>query len=215
MHKRTILALLVVAVFGVVPSFVSSASYKFKSTWKAPGVGPLNFAGKKVAALVITSDQSLEMSAEEALKREITARGPVGVASYTLVPREELRDKDKARPWFERAGIDGVVAMRIVDVNQETTYGAVLWTSSYYGNFWDYYGTSWNSVYMIGTPIGNARQTTTIAVETLLFNVRENKLLWASVTETTDPKSVGSYMKGLVNAVVKELQKEGLARKAS
>jgi hypothetical protein len=68
---------------------------------------------------------------------------------------------------------------------------------------------------MIGTPIGNARQTTTIAVETLLFNVRENKLLWASVTETTDPKSVGSYMKGLVNAVVKELQKEGLARKAS
>jgi hypothetical protein len=37
--------------------------------------------------------------------------------------------------------------------------------------------------------------------------------MWASVTETTDPESVGEYMKGLVNAVVKELQKQGLARK--
>jgi hypothetical protein len=68
---------------------------------------------------------------------------------------------------------------------------------------------------MIGTPIGNGRIQTTLAVETLLFNVRENKLIWASVTETTDPESVGAYMKGLVNAVVKQLQKEGLAKKAS
>jgi hypothetical protein len=215
MHKRTILALLVAAVCGVAPTFVSSASYKFKSTWKAPGVGMLNLGGKKIAALVITSDVNLQMSAEEALKREITARGPIGVAAYTLVPREELRDKDKARPWFEKAGVDGVVAMRVVNVDKEKVYNAVVWSSSYYGNFWDYYGSSWNSVYMIGTPIGNGRTQTTVAVETLLFNVRENKLIWASVTETTDPESVGSYMKGLVNAVVKQLQKEGLARKAS
>jgi hypothetical protein len=214
MQKRTILALLVVAVC-VAPSVLSGDSYKFKSTWKAPGVGMLNLGGKKIAALVITSDVNLQMSAEEALKREITARGPIGVAAYTLVPREELRDKDKARPWFEKAGVDGVVAMRIVNVDKEKVYNAVVWSSSYYGNFWDYYGSSWNDVYMIGTPIGNGRMQTTLAVETLLFNVRENKLIWASVTETTDPESVGAYMKGLVSAVVKQLQKEGLAKKAS
>ena len=214
MKKCAVPVLLAAILCGVPPSILSGVSYKFKSTWKAPGAGPLNFAGKKVAALVITNDDNLRVSAEEALKREITARGPVGVAAYTLVPKEELRDKDKARPWFERAGVEGVVAMRVVNVDTETTYGAVVWSSSYYGNFWDYYGTSWNSVYMIGTPIGNARQRTTVAVETLLFNVRENKLMWASVTETTDPESVGAYMKGLVSAVVKELQKQGLARKS-
>jgi len=209
MKKCAVPALAIAILCGIAPSVLSGASYKFKSTWKAPGAGPLNFAGKKVAALVITNDDNLRVSAEEALKREIAARGPSSVAAYTLVPKEELRDKDKARPWFERAGVDGVVAMRVVSVDTETTYGAVIWSSSYYGNFWDYYGTSWNSVYMIG----NARQRKTVAVETLLFNVRENKLMWASVTETTDPESVGEYMKGLVNAVVKELQKQGLARK--
>jgi hypothetical protein len=52
-----------------------------------------------------------------------------------------------------------------------------------------------------------------LAVETLLFNVPENKLLWAGVTETTNPEGVGPYVKGLANALVKELEKEGLAKK--
>jgi hypothetical protein len=190
---------------------LSAASYKFTSTWKAPGVAPFNFAGRKVAALVITTDESLRISAEEALAREITARGPQGVAAYKLIPREELTDKDKARGWFERTGVEGVVAMRIVGVEKEKTYSAAVWSSSYYGNFWDYYGYGWSSVY----PIGSAREQTTLAVETLLYNVADAKLLWASVSETTDPKGVGPYMKGLVSAIVKELQKEGLVRKTS
>ena len=49
--------------------------------------------------------------------------------------------------------------------------------------------------------------------ETLLFDVRENTLLWASVTEATKAEGVGPYMKGLTSAIVKELQKQGLARK--
>ena len=190
---------------------LTAASYTFTSTWKAPGTGPLNFAGKKVAALVITDDDNLRMSAEAALAREITARGPRGVAAYTVIPREELTDKEKARGWFERTGVEGVVAMRIVGVDKSRSYSAVVWSSGYYGNFWDYYGTGWATV----TPIGKGRVDTTLAVETLLYRVSDATLLWASVSQTTNPKDAGTYMKGLVNAVVKELQKEGLVRKPS
>ena len=188
-----------------------AAAPRFTSTWKAPGTGPLNFADKKVAALVITTDEALRMSAEEALARGITARGPRGVAAYTLVPREELTDKDRARDWFERSGVEGVVAMRIVGVDKTKSYSAVVWSSGYYGNFWDYYGTGWATV----TPIGKGRVDTTLAVETLLFRVSDATLLWASISETTNPKDAGTFMKGLVNASVKELQKQGLIRKAS
>jgi len=45
------------------------AGPKFIAVWKSPDVARLNFAGKKVAALAITDDQSLQMSAEEALTR--------------------------------------------------------------------------------------------------------------------------------------------------
>ena len=187
-----------------------AAQPRLTSTWKAPGTGPLNFADKRVAALVITTDDALRMSAEAALAREITARGPKGVAAYTLIPREELTDKDKAKAWFERSGVEGVVAMRIVGVDKTTSYSAVVWSSGYYGNFWDYYGTGWATV----TPIGKGRVDTTLAVETLLFRVSDATLLWAGISETTNPKDAGTFMKNLVNVLVKELQKQGLVRKA-
>ena len=144
MRSRAVMALVVATAWSVG---LLAASYTFTSTWKAPGTGPLNFAGKKVAALAITTDDGLRMSAEEALAREITARGPQGVAAYRLIPREELTD-------------------------------------------------------------------TILAVETLLYNVADAKLLWAGVSETTNPKDVGTFMKGLAATIVKELQKQGLARKA-
>ena len=89
------LALLLLIGAGVV-----TAAPKFLAVWKAPDVSQLNFAGRKVAALVITDDQSLQMSGEEALNRELTARGVSGVATYRIVPREELKNPEKAKGWF-------------------------------------------------------------------------------------------------------------------
>src|SRR4249920_1778329 len=101
MRAQTLLfrVVLAIAVCAVLPSAIAGASYKLKTTWKAPDAGPIDFATGKVAALVITPDMNLRISAEEALKREIQARGRSAVAAYTLVPREELTDKDKARAW--------------------------------------------------------------------------------------------------------------------
>jgi len=190
---------------------LAAASHTFTSTWKAPGAGPLNFAGRKVVALVISTDENLRMSAEAALAREITARGPRGVAAYTLIPREEITDKAKARGWFERTAVEGVVAMRIVGIDKQKAYSSYVWSSGYYGNFYDYYGNGWATV----TPIGKGHIDTTLAVETLLYRVSDAQLIWASVSQTTNPKDAGSFMKGLVSEVVKELQREGLVSKGA
>jgi len=190
---------------------LAAASVTLTSTWKAPGETSLNYAGKKVVALVITADESLRMSSEEALVREISARGPQGVAAYRLIPREELTDKDKVKGWLDRSGAAGVVALRVSNQEERRVYDAMVWSSGYYGNFYDYYGSSWATV----TPIGKGHIERTLTVETLLFRVSDAKLLWAGVSQTTDPKDVSSFMKELTKTVVKQLEKEGLARKAS
>jgi hypothetical protein len=201
-------ALAVATACGVA---LTAASPTLTSTWKAPGEGMLDFAGKKVVGLVIAGDQALRMSAEEALVREISARGPQGVAAYRLIPREELTDKDKVKGWFERSGAAGVVALRLVGRDDQRVYSGVIWSSGYYGNFYDYYNSSWATV----TPIGTGHIETTLTVETLLFRVADAKLLWAGVSETTDPKDPTSFMKDLTKVVVKALEKEGLTRKRS
>jgi hypothetical protein len=195
-------------------SAVLIAAPKFTSTWKAPEAAGVSFAGKKVGALIISDDQDLRVSGEEALVRELAAIGlPQGVASYRIVPREELRDPDKAKGWYEKAGVEGVVSMRLVKADTRQTWTPSTWTSSSYNSLWGYYGYGWSSVYVYDP--GSTRKETVAIVETLVFSVPQNKLLWAGVTETINPKTAGRVIKDIVEATVKEMTKQGLVRKTS
>jgi hypothetical protein len=193
---------MLIASFTLAGAVVVMAGPSFTSVWKAPNVTKLNFAGKKVAAVVMTDDQSLQMSAEEALTRELTARGVEGRASYRFVPPEEMKNADKAKPWFEKAGIEGVVAMRPVRSETEKTYSPVVWSSGYYQSFWGYYGYGWSSVY-----VRPGKDVRTIVVETLIFDVTKNQLVWAATSSTRDPKTLQNFIKDLVNAAVDEMKK--------
>ena len=184
---------------------------KFKSTWKAPDVDRLNFAGKKVAAVVITEDQDLQMSAEEELARQLTALGVQGVPSYRLVPKEVLRDKAKVKEWFERSGTAGLVVIRVVSADKEISYTPDLWVTSMYASPWDYYAYGWS------TAIGgvNRREDLVVTIETLVYSVPLGKLVWAGVSEKTNPKDAQKVVKDLVEAVVSEMRKQGLVPKGT
>jgi len=189
---------------------LAAASTKFKSTWKAPGLEPVSFAGKRVVALVISDDDSLRVSSEEGLASELTDRGLNGVPSYRIIPKEEVKDPDKARGWFERAQAEGVVAMRLVDARKVQTYTPATWTGPYYGSLWGYYGYGWGSGMYIPPRVD---EDALVTIETLIFSVPQNKLLWAAVSETKNPKSARQLLADLVKTTAKELQKQGLASK--
>lgn len=192
-----------VVVFMFAATVYMSAAPKFLAVWKSPEASRLNFAMKKVAALVITDSQSLQMSGEEALARELLERNVNGTPTYRFVPREELKSAEKARPWFERAKVDGVVALRPVKRETEQEYSPVIWSSGYYPDFWGYYGYGWTNVYVLPT----GRDTTTITVETLIYDLTRNQLVWAATSETRDPKNLQEFVKDLVGAAVKEMKK--------
>ena len=181
---------------------------KFTSTWNAPEAVGVSFAGRKVAALVMSTDQNLRISGEEELVRDLTARGVQGVATYRMIPQEELTDPERARPWFERGAVEGVVALRPVSAETQRTYAPSVWTTTSYSTLWGYYGYGWSGVYIPG----NVRKDTTLVVETLIFSVPLNKLMWAGVSTTTNPKKAPVFIKQLADATVKEMKKQRLAQ---
>ena len=134
-----------------VPLAIAAARPEFTSTWLAPDAAGVSFAGKKVAALVMSSDQSLRVSGEEQLVRELAARGVHGVATYRMAPSEELTSADRARPWFERAAVEGVVALRPVSADKQVIYSPSVWTTTSYTTLWGYYGYGWSGVYSPGS----------------------------------------------------------------
>jgi hypothetical protein len=206
MRSRTGTLLLLALLSGLT----LTAKTKFTSTWAAPGTPPGSFQGKKVAALVISTDESLRVSGEEALARVLASRAVDAVAGYRVIPKELLRDTDKAKEWFERTGIHGVVTMRLVSADKERTWQPSMWTTApYYGTLWGYYGYGWGAVY----DPGYVREDTIVTIETLIFSVPANKLLWAGMSESTNPKNAGKLIEDLVEAIADDMKKHGLVKK--
>jgi len=188
---------------------VVAAGPKFRSVWKAPDISSLNFVGKTVAALVITDSQSLQVSAEEKLVSELMGLGVNAIATYRIVPREELKSAEKAKGWYDRRGIQGVVAVRPLAEEKERT-SPVVFASGYDTSFWGYYGYGWSSVYVV--PVGS-RVTTTVVVETVVYDATRDRLAWRATSETRDPKDLQNFITDLVSGTVKEMKKMKLVGK--
>ena len=196
-----------IALFTIAWGASLAAKTAFSSVWKAPNAKSVTFKGRKVAALVIDSDQSLRVSGEEALVRELNALGIESVAAYRMAPKEELQSAERAKVWFDRAQVAGVVAFRAINDDRRSTYQPATWTTSYYQSFWGYYGSSWSAVY---TP-GYVRNERFVSLETVIFDVPGNALVWAGMSTTENPKSGQAVVAEVVKQAVKEMQKQGLA----
>lgn len=194
----------VTLVTALTAATMLAAAPDFKSVWRSPDASSLDFAGKKVAALVITADDSLRVAGEESLARELTARGMQGVATYRMAPKEELVSAERARGWFGRAGVEGVVALRLISGEKRLSYNDSLWLSPSYSTFWGYYGYGYTNAVVIG----GVDRDTVVTVETLIFSVPGNQLLWAAVSETRNPKTLQKFVEDLVKESAKQLQQQ-------
>jgi len=182
---------------------LACSTTSFKSTWRDPTAQPVALRGQKVAAFLITPNESMRRSGEDALARELSARGMVGIPGYQLVGTQPVRDSENLRSKLEQAGVDGSVIMRVVDRRQELNYvpGGPAYMSMY--GYWDY---GWG---MMGTP-GYMQTNTVVSVETLVYGIKQDKLLWGGVSETTDPSNLDAFIKEVVQEAGKEIQKSGL-----
>jgi hypothetical protein len=203
---RTALSTVVIAVSAAA---LLPAAVTFTSTFKSLDAGAVSFFGKKVAALVISNDDSLRVAGEESLVRELAARGMQAVASYRIAPKEELRRADTARPWFEKAGVEGVVAVRPVSADTQRSYNTGTWVSTNYATLWGYYGYGWSAVYVPG----GVQRETLVVVETTVYSLPRNQLLWAAVSETRNPRDLRGFVQELIKESVEEMQKQGLAKR--
>jgi hypothetical protein len=189
-------------------SFIACATTGFVSTWKAPDAQPLKPEGSKVAAVVMHENEAARRAAEDALAREISAQGAEGVPSYTLIPSSAVKNEEAAKAAFEKAGIAGVVVMRPVGTQQQISSTTTMYGGPYYAGFWGggYYGYGWGGAWG-ATEI---RTDTIVSIETLVYSMKQNKLVWAGQSQTTNPTRVDGLVKEVVAAAAREMKKEGL-----
>jgi hypothetical protein len=186
----------------------SCSTTEFVSTWRSPTAQPLRLAGTKVVAVFMSKNESVRRHAEDAMAREITRRGAQGVASYTVIDERLIRDEKFARSAFERLGFAGSVVMRVVGSQTQVYYQPSYWTAyPYYGHFWGgYWGWGWGSVYAPGY----LETEKVVSVETLIYSLRQDQLVWAGVSRTIDPSNLDSFIEELASAITDQMKSDGL-----
>jgi hypothetical protein len=174
------------------------------TTWKAPDAQPVDARGSKVVAVVMATGAVMRRAGEDRLAYEISARGAQGVAMYRLLPEAESMDEGRARVALERENAKLVVVMRPVQVQNEmvvTPYGSPM-----YGGYWGgYHGYGWGHPYGV-----DVRVDTIVSIETLVYSLPQNKLLWGGRSKTTNPENIGELVADVAAAAADELERAGL-----
>lgn len=167
--------------------------------------------GEKVAAVVMAADSSIRLAGEDALARELSARGALGVPMYTLVDDASLSEA-KARAAAEQAGIVGIVVLRPVRIDKELSVTPGAYSGPAYGGFWGgYYGHGWGAPWSSGG--ADVRTDTIVIVETLVYSLDKNKLVWGGQSKTKNPSSVDRLIANTARQVADELVRQGLITK--
>jgi len=183
----------------------------FIESWKDPDAQPLNLKGEKVVAVVMLQDPKARRRAEDALAKEITKLGAKGVAMYTIAPAgvTPKEGESQTRAVVESIGAKGVVVMRPVDVNHRAVQTATPSSNDVYGGYWGgYYGIGWADPWVDKAP--DTRVDIVVTVETFVFSLPQNKLVWTGTSATTNPKNAEKLVHQLATDGVKELRNLGL-----
>lgn len=172
----------------------------FVSSWKSSTAQPLHVQGAKVAAVVLLSDLAARRTAEDKLAGELSARGAQGVPMYKIVPESSVEGEPIARDALEKAEVQGIVVMHPTDSQTE------IKTSPDYGQapydrYWSgYYSFGWASPYNVVET-----RDTVVSVETLIYSLKQNQLVWAGKSKTTNPASVNDLIAEVSRATASEL----------
>jgi hypothetical protein len=215
-------------IAGLFLAACGGPSTTFVSSWRSPKAEPVNMKGEPVAAVVMVHNEGTRRNAEDVLAREISYYGPQGIPMYTLMAGPAVGNEQAARAAVERAGVKGVVVMRPTGRTKKTeTY--TTYSDPYYAGYWGgYYGYGWAQPW--GVPYGapyagplyhgayastgstqtHTSTTEVVGVEVLVYDLKQNMLIWAGQSESTEPSKVDEFVTQLAAATAKELGKQGL-----
>jgi len=178
----------------------------FVSSWRSPTAQPLQPGGAKVAAVVMMQDEPSRRSAEDTLAREISSHGAFGIPMYRILPNANPNDEAEAKAALESAQVQGVVVMRPLGVTKDVTVSPT-YGGTYYNGYWGgYYGYGWGSPWG-GTTV---HTDTTVSVETLVYSLKQNQLVWGGRSHTTNPENVNQLITEVAIAAADELNEQGL-----
>jgi hypothetical protein len=170
------------------------------NSWSDPSAGQVRF--KKMLNVCACKDEAMRRTVEDQLTKRITGSTP----SYTILSEDDLQDRESAKAKVKAGGYDGAVVMVLVSVDRTQTYvpGSAYAVPAPYTSMYGGWGYGWSTYY----DPGYVDTDQLVDFNTNVYRVQDEKLIWASRTQTTDPTSVGSMVDEIISANIAEMKRQ-------
>jgi hypothetical protein len=198
---------LAAAVFPLLLLAACASSTKLVNVWQDPAYSAGPF--KKIIVLGLGSDGGMSQTFENIFAAELKRHGVEAIPGNTLLPPDQQASREAIQQAAKSVGADGFLVARLVKTQKESQYTpgyspSVAPGLGYYNNFYGYYSAA--ATY--SPPV--AYQYELVTVETNLWEVQTDKLVWAGTTQTFAPGSVSQEAPGFAKLIVDALASRSL-----
>jgi len=182
-------------------------STKIEKSWMEPGASVSPAASNKTLVVAMVKDETSRRVIEDQLSKRL---GNGAVSSYTIVSTEMLKgaSEDALKQKVTEGNFTHILLMRLADVEKETSYVPGT-TTSFYGGYGRYYGYGAG---MYSSP-GYYQTDKNYFIETTIYSVEPNKLLWTATTKTVNPSKMNKTVNEIADVVAAKMKQDGFIKK--
>lgn len=152
----------------------------------------------------VTKDGGLRRIFEDEFVTLFKQRGVKAISSYRLLPDEDLRDEKKLDSKVIESGSDTILMTRILDIRKDTQYIPPDYV--YTGGWHGYY----NRAYMVSP--GHTVEYETAVLETNLYDLKTDKLIWSARSDAPTDGKVGKHIKDFARSIINQLAEAKLIK---
>jgi hypothetical protein len=163
----------------------SCASTTMVNSWADPAYADGKLG--KVLIIGVAKNAALRRQFEDSFVRSLQSKKVPATSSYQALPDPAEINVASLEPIVRDQGITHVLVTRFVDRKTVTSYVppsvttyAPAYPAYYHGGWYGYYGASYSTV----VSPGYTYETEYVHLETNVYDVASNKLIWSGVTET-------------------------------
>ena len=197
---------LILSIFVITLLISCGPSTKIVKTWSEPGASVTQGAGNKTLVIAMVKDETSRRVIEDELVKRLNGNA---TASYTLLTPDMLKQasEEALNQKLQEGKFTHILMMRLADVEKETTYVPGT-TTVYYGGYGRYYGYGAG---MYSTP-GYYTTDKNYFVETTVYSVAPNKLIWTGTTKTVNPSKLAKTVNEIADVVADKMKKDGFLK---
>ena len=198
---------LLLGAFVIITIASCGPTTQIVKTWKEPGATITASPENKTLVIGMIKDETSRRIVEDELVSRIKSKA---VASYTLLSAQAISSasNEPLNNVLNEGKFTHVLMMLLTDVQDETYYVPGS-TSVYYGGYGSYYG--YGAAYY--SDPGYYTTDHNYFVETTVYSVNPDKLLWTSTTKSVNPSKLQTAVDGVADVVTYQMKEDGFIPK--